>query len=436
VERDAFAEPSVDGVSRREALSMLAGVAGAGFAGVSGGAAGAGDGAMQATWRFRIRALTAGVPLASLASTGAVEAALDFLTAARRRFVAAGYEVQTTRVALNPLLCDVAPSQRLDAISRLQVLDRLVAERGAVLNIGPVFANGPPDESIGAWAADFVRATHATSFSVAVASPSLGVHGTAVRMAATVMVALADAVAGGAANFRFAAAACIPAGTPFFPVGYHDGPESLGIGLESANLVADAFAGTSGGARATDRLRAVLNEALRPVEAIGRSVAADAHRRYLGLDASPAPGIDSSIGLALETFTGQPFGAASTLQACAAVTAAVKSLDVQTCGYCGLMLPILEDPVLAARAAEGRVSLAELLLYSSVCGTGLDVVPVPGEATVAELARVVGDVATLAARLAKPLSARLFPAPGKKAGDRVEFPDPRLCASRVLALST
>ena len=49
------------------------------------------------------------------------------------------------------------------------------------------------------------------------------------------------------------------------------------------------------------------------------------------------------------------------------------------CGYCGLMLPVLEDPVLAQRAGEGRYSVRDLLLYSSVCGTGLDVVPVPGD---------------------------------------------------------
>ena len=41
----------------------------------------------------------------------------------------------------------------------------------------------------------------------------------------------------------------------------------------------------------------------------------------------------------------------------------------------GLMLPVLEDPVLAKRAGEGRYGVQDLLLYSSVCGTGLDVVP-------------------------------------------------------------
>jgi uncharacterized protein len=198
--------------------------------------------------------------------------------------------------------------------------------------------------------------------------------------------------------------------------------------------VRQAFTGLKDPIEASDRLRSLLTERLRPVEKLARIVAAQGNHTYLGIDTSPAPGLDSSIGAALEALSGEPFGSASTLQACAAVTAAVKSVDVLTCGYSGLMLPILEDPVLANRVTEGRVKIDDLLLYSTVCGTGLDVIPVPGDSTPADLARVIGDVATLAVRLKKPLSARLFAVPGKKAGERVEFADPMLCASKVMPL--
>jgi uncharacterized protein (UPF0210 family) len=90
--------------------------------------------------------------------------------------------------------------------------------------------------------------------------------------------------------------------------------------------------------------------------------------------------------------------------------------------------------VLAQRVIEGRIKIDDLLLYSTVCGTGLDVIPVAGDSAPADLARVIGDVATLAVRLKKPLSARLFAVPGKKAGERVEFADPMLCASKVMPL--
>jgi uncharacterized protein (UPF0210 family) len=112
----------------------------------------------------------------------------------------------------------------------------------------------------------------------------------------------------------------------------------------------------------------------------------------------------------------------------------MKSLSIKTCGYSGLMLPVLEDPVLAQRAAEGRYTVRELLLYSSVCGTGLDVVPLAGDTQAAELAALIRDVAALSTKLHKPLSARLFLIPGKKAGDHAEFDNPFLTSSVVMKL--
>jgi uncharacterized protein len=383
---------------------------------------------------FRIRALTAGVSMADFADTPALDATFKFLSAAKRQFERAGYTVETIRVALKPLLLDATAAARAAALPKLVSLDRLAAAHGAVLSIGPLFSAKDSSDSIPAWTVELAQATKITSFSGSIASASSGVHREAVLVAAKVITALAQAGGGGIANFRFAAAACVPPGTPFFPVAYHDGPPSLSIGLETPNLVRQAFTGLKDPTEASDRLRALLNKELQPVEKLARIVAEQGKHVYLGIDTSPAPGLDCSIGAALETLTGEPFGSASTLQACAAVTAAVKSVDVMTCGYSGLMLPILEDPVLANRVTEGRVRIDDLLLYSTVCGTGLDVIPVPGDAAPVDLARVIGDVATLAVRLKKPLSARLFAVPGKKAGERVEFADPMLCASKVMPL--
>lgn len=98
------------------------------------------------------------------------------------------------------------------------------------------------------------------------------------------------------------------------------------------------------------------------------------------------------------------------------------------------MLPVIEDKVLAKRAAEGRYGVQELLLYSSVCRTGLDVVPLPGDSSPEALELLIGDVAALSAKYKKPLSARLFPIPGKKAGDAVTFDNEFLTDSVVMAI--
>jgi len=48
-------------------------------------------------------------------------------------------------------------------------------------------------------------------------------------------------------------------------------------------------------------------------------------------------------------------------------------------------------------------------------------VPLPGDASAEQLAAVLVDVAALSVRLNKPLTARLMPIPGKKAGDPIHF---------------
>jgi len=157
-------------------------------------------------------------------------------------------------------------------------------------------------------------------------------------------------------------------------------------------------------------------------------------RRYLGIDLSPAPGPDASIGAAIEQLTGVPFGAPSTLAGCAVITDALQQLGIQKCGYSGLMLPVLEDKVLAQRAVEDRFGVAELLLYSSVCGTGLDVVPLAGDTPIESLTAVIADMAALANKYQKPLSARLLLLPGLSAGDKVSFNNPHLVDSVVMKI--
>jgi uncharacterized protein (UPF0210 family) len=98
------------------------------------------------------------------------------------------------------------------------------------------------------------------------------------------------------------------------------------------------------------------------------------------------------------------------------------------------MIPVLEDSLLAKRWSEGVLSIDSLLAYSSVCGTGLDTVPLPGDVTEETLARIIGDVAVLAYKWRKPLTARLQPVHGRKAGEVSEFNDPFLVNAKLQPL--
>lgn len=385
------------------------------------------------THRFRIRTVTAGVNLQSTADLRTVESAIEFLQQARKKFEADGYEIQTVRIATQPLPEYLKGKSRAEALTDLKKIDELLSAKNVILSVGPVITDDRHDAEFASWAAQLVKETRNINFSLAVASER-GVHRQAALTAAEAIVAISKANPGGEGNFRFTAAAnCLP-GTPFFPVAFHHGPPAFSIGLETPNLLKEAFEQSKDIDEAKAKLRALLESELAPIEKLALQIASIEHREYLGIDTSPAPSKDASIGAAIEALTHLPFGSSSTLAACAAITEVLKSLKIKICGYSGLMLPVLEDPVLATRAAEGRFTVRELLLYSSVCGTGLDVVPLAGDTSVGELAALIGDVAALSTKLHKPLSARLFLIPGKKAGDRAEFSNPFLTSSVVMKL--
>ena len=98
-----------------------------------------------------------------------------------------------------------------------------------------------------------------------------------------------------------------------------------------------------------------------------------------------------------------------------------NSCDITPYSRAQCSLNVVAAGVPNRRWAEGVVSTDSLLAYSAVCGTGFDTVPYPGDITVAQLERTFGDVASLAWKWNKPLSARLQPVLGRKAGEQTEF---------------
>jgi len=229
-------------------------------------------------------------------------------------------------------------------------------------------------------------------------------------------------------TFNFTATAMLKPLGPFYPGSYHTGAgKQFAIGFEGAGVVAEVFAHDKGDADvATMDLAAALTKHALVADGIGNRIAAQTGWEFVGVDPTPAPLGDVSIATAIENFTGAKFGSSGTLTAAHIITAAVKSVPVKQIGYSGLMVPVMEDKVMAQRWAEGTFNVDSLLAYSSVCGTGLDTIPLPGDISVEQMERIYGDVASLAVKWNKPLSARLQPVPGKKAGDMTEYQDPFL----------
>src|SRR6266704_3172159 len=292
--------------------------------------------------------------------------------------------------------------------------------------IGPAMLNA---NDLAGWAdllAEILVNTKTLDGSLVVAGED-GVRWGAVGAAARVMKRLENSTEHSQGNFRFAAIAMVPPLTPFFPAAYHTGfGHQFAVALESANLVAAAFKDAHDLLIAKQRLTDSLASVAFDIEQHAGRIDQETGWTYMGIDLSPAPSKDASIGTAIENLTTQPVGSSGTLTAAAIITAAIKDVKAKQTGYSGLMLPILEDSRLAQRWSEGHISLDALLSYSAVCGTGLDTIPLPGDITAEQLSLIIGDVASLAVKWHKPLSVRLLPVAGKGPGDMTEFNDPFL----------
>ncbi len=382
---------------------------------------------------FRIRTITAGAKLANAGDMNTLHKAADFLQQSRLQFEAMEYEVQTLRIATQALAAYLPDWQRSASLDALKELDAFAEQHNVMFNIGPVNNEGQNSDEFVSWLTQLLADTGRLSCSLVVASAGTGIDHQSIALAAEIMAAISTSSTGGEGNFRFAATAYCPPATPFFPAAYFN-DDAFSIGLESADLLQQTFAGADNMSDAVGQLKINMEAALEPIERQAEKIAITAARAYSGIDTSPAPNLDVSIARAIETLSGVPFGSMSTLAACAAITNVLKSLQIKSCGYSGLMLPVLEDTVLAERAREGRYGVADLLLFSSVCGTGLDVVPLPGDISVRQLSALVGDVAALSNKYHKPLSARLFPVPGKKAGELVKFDNPYLTDAVVMGI--
>ena len=305
-----------------------------------------------------------------------------------------GHEVQTVRLATPPweTWCDadVLPA-------RARELEAAALAAGInFLSLGPCSTKSVPA------AVDALLATE-----VSFCGAWLNDDGSAAAASAMLRLAQADPQH----NLRFAALAHVGAETPFFPAAFAQ-REGFTLAMELTLQVLAA------GGKVT---------ALSPgLEALERDARA-ADMPFLGIDPSLAPGLYGEGSIArLMALLGAPVGSPGAPELVGQLTSALRALPVEQVGYRGVMFAVMEDPGLVEAARQREFSVGNLLEYASHCGTGLDTVPLPGDVGVDQLAALLDRVAAVADAHAKPLSARLFPAPGVKAGETVATSSPYL----------
>jgi uncharacterized protein (UPF0210 family) len=357
----------------------------------------------------------------------------SFSGKAKNLFQSAGYAVQTIRLATPPFpayLRDITTNRVLSYAEKLEQSYKSLSFD--YISLGPALPSSPESYSI---IPDLIRATNDTFCSGLMTDTKNGVSLRAVRSCGKIIHQLAPLDQDGFANLYFAALGNVPPGAPFFPAAY-SGDENpiFAIAVEAADLAVEAFSEAPTFAEARDQLISSIEQHGKELTRVSQDLEKSTGISFGGIDYSlaPFPTDKLSIGTALEELGLKQLGYYGSLAAAAFLADVIDRADFPRTGFSGLMLPLLEDAILAKRAAEGSLGLKDLLLYSTVCGTGLDTIPLPGDISADQLSAILFDLAALSMRLNKPLTARLMPIPGKSAGDPTTFDFPFFANSKVL----
>lgn len=297
------------------------------------------------------------------------------------------------------------------------------------ISLGTIHPSTPLQFRDPTFITSLISSTSTAFISVSVIDAQGAIHPPSVNLAAHVIHILKHAESGGTANMRFAALANLKPGCPFLPAAYSSTDSShcaTALGLSVCPFLREGGLNTlrTNVETVAARIRSLVSPITRVVT-FDFSVAPE-----IGDDATGTVQVLSKVrgGGSTDGFVGAGWVAATGI-----VTAELAKCTVDgKVGFWGVMMPVAEDSQLAR-----GVGYMDLLAVSSVCGCGLDVVPVPGHSTVQDLERVIMDVAVMSVRLGgKRLTARIMPVPGKDAGDVTKFDSPYLVNGRVVDIGS
>jgi uncharacterized protein len=228
------------------------------------------------------------------------------------------------------------------------------------ISIGPAVPAAPGSFEV---IPEILEGTQNVFLSGRMASGGEGISLPAVKACAEIIQQASVISPDGFANLRFAALANVASGSPFFPAAYHEGEAPrFSLALESADLAVEAVRGAYSLAEARKRLVVALETQAAALVRTGSGLQDQFRVEFGGIDFSlaPFPEASRSLGTAMEALGIPAVGLHGSLAAAAFLADALDRARFPRVGFSGLMLPVMEDSVLAARAAEGLLSVTTI----------------------------------------------------------------------------
>lgn len=391
-----------------------------------------------------IRAITLGVPYTNFSVHDTEKKLLGFHTLAKSLLEKQHWPLRTTRITLPPLTEQEEKNPNLIP-AQLASIGRIAEKCGMRWFCLPIdLLSGETSKSrLKAVLDSLTRESRMFVNLMTADSHHISIEGAA--EAATFILKVSKKSNNGFDNFRIGASCNCRPNAPFFPFSRHEGDSfRFSLALETTDIALllsekVRFQQMSLADFHTEFVSA-LKRRLEEIEAFAHELSKLSSIEYFGLDAALAPFPDgsTSVGRLLENLGAAPIGSQGTLFITSLLTdglrAAITQSKVKTTGFNGVMFSVLEDDYLAKANSQKRLDINALSAYSTMCGCGLDMIPIPGASFAEDISAIILDTAALAVRLQKPLGVRLLPIPNKAINERTEFNLDFLCDSRVMGV--
>lgn len=393
----------------------------------------------------RIRSITAGYSKKLITPNIGKELSILFDTA-EEQCKAAGFSLQTKRLVLDPLHpCDKISRPRLFSI--LDSLFRNIDQANVRWVCLPVSMDDfwETEDLLGIAPELIKRFPFLFLHFMAAEKGNIYTH--RLPCLAQNILDISRLSGNGFDNFRVGVGCNIRQNTPFFPFSWHDGDAAFSIAVETIDTLLDIADNTPEGTPLSvilSKMEKTLSAVCLAIDTLGYAIEKiiDGRFAYRGMDISLAPFPDGrrSVARLMELFAPTIFGVSGSLTTTALFSRLIKKVlretGVKQIGFNGVMYSPLEDDGLAAAMKYSHsITIEKLCLYSTVCGCGVDMVPIAGDTRPEDLASLIQDIAVLSCALQKPLGIRVLPIPMRGCNELTKFNHDFLVNTRILSLT-
>ena len=349
-----------------------------------------------------------------------------------------GIPIVNKRISVTPVAIACEGCQTQDYAPIALALDR------AAKNVGVNFIGGfsalvhkgstKGDQALIRSIPQALAETERVCSSVNVATTRAGINMDAVAQMGQIIKQTAEltAGAGGFGCAKLVVFANAVEDNPFMAGAFHGVGEPecvINVGVSGPGVVSQALKSCRG--KPFDEVAETIKKTAFRVTRMGQLVAQEASRRLeipfgiVDLSLAPTPAVGDSVADILEEMGLESVGTHGTTAALALLNDAVKKGGVMASshvgGLSGAFIPVSEDAGMIRAAQSGALCLDKLEAMTCVCSVGLDMIAVPGDTTAETISAIIADEAAIGVINNKTTAVRIIPAPGKVAGDMVEF---------------